>query len=398
MVETLQKQFAGDKDAEALVARCKEKIKSLKQAAAEVAQRQHTLAEKAAKEKKAKQMKIGILTGIIAAVAIAAILIVTKLFAPGNQNKPDDEVSQYNENSADQSALSPSENTQVFCMKPSLGIEVGNEAIKGIEVLDVSADGSSWESGLRSGDVIISVDGKKVEGFNVLTDAISSCAMGDTIDIQILFGTETIKLKKTKQMGINLGDAPKAVVVSKVVSGGAADEAGIKTGDAIIKIGENKVSSISSYNKALDEHHVGETIRVSVLRDGSLTEANLTLESSELGILDEMPRSIEIEKGSNSPIVSLKVVGVENAEAIQWYGDMEEVSAGVQRRYTYKAGETAHEKGLRIDTIYDAETKEYTTTIYAEGITEEASGNYYCEVKNAQELTLQSSTVEIQVK
>ena len=84
--ERLRKEAEAKAAAERAEAERKKKEAEAK-AAAEEAERRRILAKKAAAEKKEKQKKINIIAGIVAAVAIAAILIVTKVIIPGNQYK-----------------------------------------------------------------------------------------------------------------------------------------------------------------------------------------------------------------------------------------------------------------------------------------------------------------------
>lgn len=67
-------------------------------------------------------------------------------------------------------------------------------------------------------------------------------------------------------------------VVSEVVSGGAAEKAGIKSGDVIIAIDGNKVSSFTDLSSMLDNYNVGDKAKVTVERDNQLKEFEVTFE------------------------------------------------------------------------------------------------------------------------
>ncbi len=82
------------RDAPACAQKCAERIEQIKReeaakakAAVEEAERQRIFAEKAAAEKKAKQKRTGILTGVIAVLAITAVFVVLKVIIPANQYK-----------------------------------------------------------------------------------------------------------------------------------------------------------------------------------------------------------------------------------------------------------------------------------------------------------------------
>lgn len=66
-----------------------------------------------------------------------------------------------------------------------------------------------------------------------------------------------------------------------VVSGGPADKAGILEKDVITKIGNVEVGHAGSISTLVGEYKVGETIQVTLLRDGKEIVVNVTLEAYE---------------------------------------------------------------------------------------------------------------------
>jgi S1-C subfamily serine protease len=59
--------------------------------------------------------------------------------------------------------------------------------------------------------------------------------------------------------------------------GGPADKAGIKTGDIITKLGDNKIGSVEDYDGALRKFRPGDTIKITIQRDGKPLEVEATL-------------------------------------------------------------------------------------------------------------------------
>lgn len=57
------------------------------------------------------------------------------------------------------------------------------------------------------------------------------------------------------------------VYVAEVISGGAADKAGMKVGDRIVKIGDREISSYSDVSLALDGYKSGDSAEIVVERD-----------------------------------------------------------------------------------------------------------------------------------
>ena len=63
-------------------------------------------------------------------------------------------------------------------------------------------------------------------------------------------------------------DIPRGVYVNSVIEGGAADNAGIKKGDIIIKCDGKEVKSVDDINEIRDDHMVGDKIEFVVSRNG----------------------------------------------------------------------------------------------------------------------------------
>ena len=63
-------------------------------------------------------------------------------------------------------------------------------------------------------------------------------------------------------------DAPSAALVTEIDPQGAAQLAGIRTGDVIVKAGERAVHSPDDLQVVLGSHHIGDALVVDVLRQG----------------------------------------------------------------------------------------------------------------------------------
>ena len=70
------------------------------------------------------------------------------------------------------------------------------------------------------------------------------------------------------------------VYVAQVQDGSAAQRAGLKVGDGIVAIGETEISSSSELKEALENYAAGDTVQVTVLRDGSRQTLSVTLQES----------------------------------------------------------------------------------------------------------------------
>ena len=70
------------------------------------------------------------------------------------------------------------------------------------------------------------------------------------------------------------------VLVTEVVEGGSADEAGIKPNDIITAIDDDVVTSYGDLSKVLDTKQVGDTVTVTVNRDGKQINFKVVLQQS----------------------------------------------------------------------------------------------------------------------
>ena len=69
----------------------------------------------------------------------------------------------------------------------------------------------------------------------------------------------------------------KGVVVGEVVKGSAAEKAGLKKGDVILKLGESEVASAKGLVELLGKHKPGDEVVLLVLREGAQAAMKATL-------------------------------------------------------------------------------------------------------------------------
>jgi serine protease DegQ len=69
----------------------------------------------------------------------------------------------------------------------------------------------------------------------------------------------------------------EGALVQEVVSGSAAEEAGIKVGDVIVAVDKKPISSASDLRTTIGLRRTGETVRIEVIREGKSRTLNATL-------------------------------------------------------------------------------------------------------------------------
>ena len=71
-------------------------------------------------------------------------------------------------------------------------------------------------------------------------------------------------------------DGTRCVMVEKVVSGSAAEAAGIQAGDLILKIGEKQIASGEELSSAIGEYKPGDKATLTIQRDGKESTVEVT--------------------------------------------------------------------------------------------------------------------------
>lgn len=177
--------------------------------------------------------------------------------------------------------------------------------------VDLNADGSEdWETEVlqtdaainpgNSGGALINIAGELVgiNSMKIAEDTVEGLGFSIPINTVIPIIEELEKNGEVKRptMGIgllDLTDVPAfyqqqtlklpaevttGVVVSEVVEGSAAGNAGVQQYDVIVEMGEQKVENAIDLRQYLyNETDIGDSITIKVYRQGKLVELNLTL-------------------------------------------------------------------------------------------------------------------------
>ncbi|MFF8091684.1 S1C family serine protease [Streptomyces sp. NPDC016675] len=81
----------------------------------------------------------------------------------------------------------------------------------------------------------------------------------------------------TARTVVDDGNRPAGVAVVEVSDGGAADEAGLRPGDVVVRLGDTDVTTITSLAEALASLRPGDRVEVAYTRDGDERTAEVTL-------------------------------------------------------------------------------------------------------------------------
>ena len=87
---------------------------------------------------------------------------------------------------------------------------------------------------------------------------------------------EEVTARRAQQNGYSVS---AGVRVGSVEEGGAADRAGLREGDIIVKIDDREIASMSDLNAAKKAHKAGDTVSVTVNRNGTEVKCSLTFDA-----------------------------------------------------------------------------------------------------------------------
>jgi len=155
----------------------------------------------------------------------------------------------------------------------------------GVLIGDVTAGAPAAAAGLQRGDVILDLNGQKVEDSNQLRMRVSMTAPGTTVKMRVLHdGSEKIVAVKLAEMPANVGASAekseegsggavsalegvsveaskgRGVTVTDVEQGSPAAMAGLREGDTILEVNRASVSSVADFDKAMRNVSNGATL------------------------------------------------------------------------------------------------------------------------------------------
>jgi serine protease Do len=179
---------------------------------------------------------------------------------------------------------------------PELAKAFGLKSSKGALVSSVAKGSPAENAGLLRGDVILRFNGEEIENTHILSQLAAATAPNTQVKIDILRNgkSETVTLsvgtmpaeeqeivapqeetnwgmavrELTPQMAEQLGLEPgtTGVVISDIVSGSPASEAGLRPGDLIKEMNRKEIEDLDDYRQALNQAKKGDNLLLSIKR------------------------------------------------------------------------------------------------------------------------------------
>src|SRR5579862_4976624 len=172
----------------------------------------------------------------------------------------------------------------IYDVTPDVAKEFGLADASGALVAGVAQGSAAEHAGVKTGDIIVSINGATMKSARELRNAIGMLRIGDQVEIGLLrdgkphkvtaLVAERSEVETANAADINRGlegadlaDAPDGtgVLVRSVQEGSPAAQAGLRSNDLIVGVGRTPVSS----TKAFREASKGATLLLLNIRRGS---------------------------------------------------------------------------------------------------------------------------------
>lgn len=124
--------------------------------------------------------------------------------------------------------------------------------------------------------------GENVEGIgfaipiSTATDIIDELIANGEVTSRPTLGVSLYNVED-EMTASQLGVDSTGVYIVQIVDGGAADNAGLRSGDRIVRVDGSEVSSASDVRAALNKHKIGESISITVERNGQTQDFDVAL-------------------------------------------------------------------------------------------------------------------------
>jgi len=185
------------------------------------------------------------------------------------------------------------------------------KSIEGVLVSDIVEDGPADKAGIKRGDVIVRYNGKNIEDGTQLKNLVAQTEPGTSVDVVVKRDGEekelSMKLGTREEEGENISEQRErpesssqklglqvqkltpniaqqlgyenesGVVITRVVSGSPAAEAGLQRGDLIKEIDRKEVRTEEDFEKAIKELKSRDVVALLVQRGQNTFFATITI-------------------------------------------------------------------------------------------------------------------------
>lgn len=184
-----------------------------------------------------------------------------------------------------------------------ISLERGDQFSLPAKIAACRGGSPAFKSGLRTGDTIVEVDGRKIARQTELKHQLNHRYAGDKLRVTVVRGSERIEreielIDKLAPyafpfLGVlperHVGDAPAGVRVRYVYPESPAGKTGVKAGDEIKSVAGSAVKDAADAAQKLTDALPGEKIKFEVVRDGKTIANEVALASLPESLPGELP-------------------------------------------------------------------------------------------------------------
>jgi M6 family metalloprotease-like protein len=173
---------------------------------------------------------------------------------------------------------------------PYLGVHLDQDKTGQLVVGHVEPDSPAAKAGIQKHDVVRQVEGKPLASTSALRELLQSRTPGAKLKLAGLRGKQplewTVPLGTISRpatimpraiMGITSADVKDGLRIDQVFPGLPASKAGLKPGDLLLKVNGAPVANTGKLTQLLQEKKPGDTVALTVKRDGKDMEIKVTL-------------------------------------------------------------------------------------------------------------------------
>lgn len=211
----------------------------------------------------------------------------------------------------------------------------------GVEITRVEEDSPASKSGLKAGDVVLEYNGQRVEGVDQFMRLVRETPPGREVKLALnrggslqqlsvrtiarkawlssKFGEHAVELPRIEVPDIRIPDVPRAfmswrssflgiegesldsqlaeffgvregVLVRSVVKGSAAEKAGLRAGDVIVRVDDTKVATPREISTAVRSARSRKSVTVTAVRERRETAFNLPIDDAGSELHQAMPK------------------------------------------------------------------------------------------------------------
>jgi M6 family metalloprotease-like protein len=169
---------------------------------------------------------------------------------------------------------------------------------------DIIDDSPAATAGLKIGDTILTIAGKKITSVDAGRDQLRGATVGEKLPITIERDGKELEISVTPRpiskpfSATGSGPSPAArailgvqsaaealkdggVEITSVTSGGAAEKAGLKEGDILMKVDDKTITESTSLRSILSEKKPGDVVKLLFTRKGKEQEVRATLQGEQ---------------------------------------------------------------------------------------------------------------------